>query len=135
MSTDLVMLAWSAVLTLVLTFPPLFALISSRGLAYAAGNRPGPLELPPWGERAVKAQRNLLDNFVPFAALVLTAHVAGVANEATAFGASLFFGARVAHAVIYIAGIPYLRTVAFVVSLSGLFEILGELLGAGLLGG
>ena len=38
--------------------------------------------------------------------------------------------ARVAHAVIYVAGIPYIRAIAFGVSLGGLFAIAGELLSA-----
>lgn len=59
--------------------------------------------------------------------LVITAQLAGVSNETTAFGATLFVWARMAYAGIYIAGIPYLRTVAFVVSLRGMFSIAREL--------
>jgi uncharacterized MAPEG superfamily protein len=64
----------------------------------------------------------------PRAALVLVAQVAGISNEATASGAVLFLWGRVAHAIIYIAGIPYLRTVAFAVALIGMLRIAGELL-------
>lgn len=49
------------------------------------------------------------------------------AIRATALGAMLFFWGRVAHAVVYVAGIPYLRTAAFGVSLLGLVRIAGEL--------
>ena len=38
------------------------------------------------------------------------------ANDLTAQAAMAFFWARVAHAVVYIAGWPYVRTLAFVVS-------------------
>jgi uncharacterized MAPEG superfamily protein len=48
---------------------------------------------------------------------------AGVSNDATARGATMFFYARVAHSVIYIAGIPYLRTLAFLVGFSGMLGI------------
>ena len=128
MSTDLTMLAYTALLTVVLAFPPVIALILAKGLAFAAGNRDAPSELPDWAERAGRAQRNMLENLPVFAALVLVAHVAGVSNETTAFGATLFFWARVAHALIYIAGIPWLRTAAFGVSLVGLLRIVGEIL-------
>ena len=57
------------------------------------------------------------------AALVLAAHVAGVSNEATVWGATVFFWARVAYAGIYIVGIPYLRTVAFIVAFGGMIDI------------
>ncbi|MFT4570659.1 MAG: putative MAPEG superfamily protein [Hyphomicrobiaceae bacterium] len=43
--------------------------------------------------------------------------MAGVSNEATLFGATLFFWARIVHGAVYIAGIPYIRTAAFVVGL------------------
>ena len=39
MSTELSMLAASAVLTVVLAFPPVLALILSKGLPFAMGNR------------------------------------------------------------------------------------------------
>ena len=99
-----------------------------KGIPFAVGNRDQPFELPAWGVRANRAHLNMVENLPVFAALVLVAHVAGASNEATAFGATLFFWGRVAHAVIYIAGIPYLRTVAFAVTLFGMGQILKEIL-------
>ena len=52
--------------------------------------------------------------------------MAGVSNEQTHLGAALFFWGRVAHAAVYIAGIPYVRTLAFLVSVSGLFRVARE---------
>lgn len=130
MTTELQMLALSALLTLGLALPPLVALIAKRGLAYAAGNRGEAVTLAPWGDRAARAHRNMLENLAPFAALVLAAQVAGVSNEATALGATLFFAGRVGHAVTYLLGVPYLRTVAFVVSIGGMLDIAFELLRA-----
>jgi uncharacterized MAPEG superfamily protein len=71
---------------------------------------------------------NMLQNLVLFAALVLTAHVAGRANAMTALGAQLFFWARLAYAAIYLAGIPWLRTGAWTVSVIGLILIFLQLL-------
>ena len=130
MTIDLQMLVLTSLLSIVLAVPPLIALIYRRGLLYAAGNRVESPSLPAWGDRAQRAQKNLLANLPAFAALVLVATVAGVTNEATAWGAEMFFWARVAHAAVYIAGVPYIRTVAFVVSLGGMFGIAGELFGA-----
>jgi len=120
MTTDLTMLVFTALLTLVLAFPPVIALVLSQGLGVAAGNRDEGLELPVWAGRASRAHRNALENLPIFATLVLVVHVTGVSSEATAQGAMLFFWARAAHAAIYIAGIPFLRTGAFGVSLVGL---------------
>ena len=63
-----------------------------------------------------------------FAALVLIAAVAGKANAMTAMGAMIFFWGRVAYAVIYLAGIAWLRTAAWGVSVIGMILIAIELL-------
>lgn len=130
MSTGLAMLVACALLAVVQGFPQLFAVLRHAGFAAAAGNREGLPPLPAWAGRAERAQLNMLANLLPFAALVLTAEVSGLADQETARGAVLFFWGRLAYAVIYIAGIPYLRTVAFVVSLSGLFDVAAVLLRA-----
>lgn len=128
MSTELSMLVYSAVLTGALALPSVIALILSKGVPFAAGNRGEPYELPAWGSRAARAHANMVENLPIFAVLVLVAQAVGVSNAATAFGATMFFWARVAHAVFYLAGIPYLRTAAFAVSIVGLLRILLELL-------
>ena len=67
----------------------------------------------------------MVENLPAFAALVLIAYVTGVDAAA---GAAMFFYARLAHAVVYIAGIPYLRTLAFVVSWIGMLIIFFQVL-------
>lgn len=120
MTTDLWMLVWTAVLCLCLPFVYLTSRVTTPGgLAWGIGNREQPLQFPAWTGRAERAHRNLLENLAAFAILVLVAHVAGKANATTALGATLFFWGRVAHAAVYIAGITYVRTLAFVVAFLG----------------
>jgi uncharacterized MAPEG superfamily protein len=57
---------------------------------------------------------------VLFAILVLVAQIANIHTGMTLLGAQLFFWGRVAHAVIYIAGIAWARTIAWAVSVAGL---------------
>jgi len=83
------------------------------------GNRDAPPPLPPWAERARRAQRNMLENFPHFAALVLVANAAGLANYQTGLGATMFFWARLVHAVVYITGIWWLRAPAFFAGVAG----------------
>jgi uncharacterized MAPEG superfamily protein len=64
---------------------------------------------------------------VLFAALVLVAVVAGKANDMTLLGAQIFFWARLAYAAIYIAGITWVRTVVWLVSVIGLVLIFVQL--------
>ena len=125
------MLTASALLTVVQAAPHLFAVMAIGGFRVAAGNRDDVPPLPEWANRAQRAYSNMLANLAPFTGLVLVAHQAGVTNDETASGATLFFWARLAYAVIYIAGIPYLRTVAFVASLFGMFDIASVILAAG----
>jgi len=128
MTTDLWMLVWSALLCLLL--PTVYLVGRSGrpgGLAWGFGNRADPLDVAPWVRRAERAHMNLIENLAPFAILVLVAHVAGKANATTATGATLFFWGRVAHAALYVAGIPYLRTAAFFVGTAGELMILAQL--------
>jgi uncharacterized MAPEG superfamily protein len=128
MTTDLVMLTASAVLCALLFVPYGVAQTFKWGIPISVGNREAPPTLPPWAERGIRAHRNMLENFPHFAALVLVAHLSGAANQATALGASLFFYARVVHAVVYLAGIPWVRTVAFFAGLVGEGIILGQII-------
>ena len=72
-----------------------------------AGNREGLPAITGWAGRAQRAHRNMLESLMLFAILVLAAKAAGISNAMTLLGAQLFFWGRVAHAVIYIAGIPW----------------------------
>ena len=83
------------------------------GIRVSIGNRENPPPLPPWAARAARAHSNLVENLGPFAALVLVSHLALGPNPDTAAGATVFFCARVVHALVYILGIPWVRTIAF----------------------
>ena len=130
MTTDLSMLVWSCVLAIVLPNLYVTGLISSRGgLAWGLGNREQPFTgEPAWSIRGRKAHANLIENLVVFAALVLVAHVTGRANQWTALGSELFFWARLAHAVTYLAGLVPWRTLAFAVGVVGETLIVIQLL-------
>jgi uncharacterized MAPEG superfamily protein len=131
MTTDLWMLVWSAVLCLVTPYPGVTALLTRvpGGPAWGFGNRDTTIEVPAWILRGRRAHANMVENLVPFACLVLVAHVAGKANAATAFAAQLFFWSRLLYALVYLAGIPYLRTVVFSAGALACFMIVFELLG------
>jgi uncharacterized MAPEG superfamily protein len=124
------MLTWTGVLTFVFPFiyqPGRWG--APGGVAWAWSNRDQPLEVSPWVERAVRAHQNFVENLGLFVILVLVAHVAGKSNALTALGATIFFWARVAHALVYIAGIIYVRTAAFFAAWFGELLILSQLFG------
>jgi len=123
MSPELSYLVWSVALTFALVLIAVLGATLEFGLPKLAGNREGLPDLIGWPRRAACAHRNMLENLVLFAILVLVAQISGERNGMTLLGAQLFFWARVAHAVIYIAGIPWLRTAAWGVSIAGLILI------------
>jgi uncharacterized MAPEG superfamily protein len=98
------------------------------GLPKLMGNREGLGEPTGWAGRARRAYINMFEGLVLFAALVLVAVVAQRTNATTALGAQLFFWARLAHAVIYLAGIPWLRSAVWGVSVVGLILIFTQLI-------
>jgi uncharacterized MAPEG superfamily protein len=128
MKPELTLLAWSAILAIVHMFITVQALVNQKGLMAAFGNRENLPELAGWGGRAQRANVNMAQNLVVFAALVLAAVAVGKTNDMTLLGAQLFFWARVAYAVCYLGGIPYLRTASWLVSIIGMVLIILQLL-------
>ena len=126
---ELRLLVYSAFLCLILWIPYIVSEISVRGVTRAVSYPTGEYsDLPDWAQRAHRAHLSLLENLAPFAALVLVAHALDATNAATALGAQLFFWARVVQAGVHIAGIPWLRTVAFVVGWVGNLIIFWQIL-------
>ena len=128
MMTTVQALVWSAILTLVMV------LVASAfcakvwapgGVMIAFGNRedvPMPLGM---AGRAQRAAWNMMEAMMMFLALVLAASIAGKSAQA-AYGATIFFWARLVYWPVYLAGIIFLRTLIWFVSLFGLFLILKE---------
>lgn len=114
MTADLTYLAMTALLTGLLWLPYILGQISNNGMMKPADFAdPKPRKAPLWVQRANRAHVNAVETLAPFAVLVLIAHVAGVADENTALWCAVFFWARVAHAIVYILGIPFARSFAF----------------------
>ena len=129
MMTTVQALIWSGVLTLVmLLVASAFCakLWEPSGPMTAFGNREG--LAPPLGMagRADRAARNQMEAMVMFLAVVLAAHIAGKASQA-AFGATIFFWARVVYWPVYLAGIIFLRTLVWFVGIIGLILIIKEI--------
>ena len=117
MTADLWVLLSLALLTELLTLPPVVARGSvPGGITWMFYNRDTVLEgVAPWGGRAVRAHGNLADNLAIYASVIGIAHITGATNGTTLIAGIVLLIARVLHATIYIAGIPYLRTAVFAV--------------------
>jgi uncharacterized MAPEG superfamily protein len=128
MSMDLKYLLFSVLLAFVQVLIAAASANQVVGLNTLAGNREGMPELTGFAGRARRAHLNMIENMVLFTALVLVAAVAGKANAMTAMGALIFFWARLVYAVIYLLGVPWLRTLAWVVSVIGMVMIAWQLI-------
>lgn len=92
------------------------------------GNREaGAKPLTGVAERAGNASRNFLETFAFFAAALLAVVLAHRGSGHTALGAQIYFWARVAYWPVYATGVPYLRTVVWLVSIWGLLQVLEAL--------
>ncbi len=130
MMTEPEILISTAVLAFFSFVPGLVALAIRGGIRSLFGNRRDTPGLPEWGYRALRAQRNTLDNVGPFVLIVVAAQMVGVSNDQTLQGMTLFLWGRIGYLLVYIVGIPYLRTAAFGVSVVGLFDIARETVAA-----
>jgi uncharacterized MAPEG superfamily protein len=128
MSIELHMLLLAVALTAAAMVIAVLGAIMQVGLPALAGNREGLPELTGWAGRAQRAHRNILENLGLFAILVLVGAVTGRSNASTVLGAELFVGARVAYHIVYLIGIPWLRTLCFVAGVIGLVMLFTGLL-------
>ena len=130
MSTELTFLTLTAATTAVLWMPIIANRLYEMG-AWTALKNPQPDVRPKadWAYRLANAHRNAVENLAVFAPLAIAVHVLGIGDPLTGMWAATFFAARVAHAVIYTAGIPLLRTIAFFAGFLAQMVFAGRLLG------
>lgn len=116
MTAELYWLTLTALLTALMWVPYILNRIAVQGLmaamSYPTADTP---EQSPWAQRAQKAHYNAAENLVVFAPLVLVLHATGTMSALTAMMAAVYFFARLVHYIVYLAGVPVVRTLAFAV--------------------
>ncbi len=125
MDTVYTYLALSGLLTILLWTPYILARLFVWGLPTFLNNYPEGFpakqpEPPLWAQRAQRAHLNMVETMPAFVAVVLAASYFAKADASiipvVAQWAMIFFIARLIHAVVYIMGIPFLRTPVYLVS-------------------
>ncbi len=119
MKIELFYLLLTAILTGVLWIPVVIGYVRARGILTDDAYKVAPTSpLPPRVSRANRAHVNAVENFAPFAAVVLIAHVAGISTPVTVACAAVYFYARLAHAIVHISGTGMLkaRTLLFTIA-------------------
>jgi uncharacterized MAPEG superfamily protein len=128
MKPEMILLLWAVVLAFVQVLMAVTGAFLQVGLPMLAGNREKFPEITGWAGRAQRAHRNMMENLPLFIALVFVGVAVQKGNEITVLGAQLFFWGRFAYALLYIGGIPWLRTGAWFVSVAGMVMMFLQLL-------
>lgn len=127
MTQELLLLVLTAAWTFLLVQVHALGRLSSAGMEWGLGNRETLPETPEWVDRLDRARLNMYENLPLFMIVVLVAHLAGIHNGMTVAGAALFLACRVLHALLYVAGVTKLRTLAYWGSLVGMGMILAQM--------
>lgn len=129
MTPELTILAWTLILAVLQIMLTSSLRTLETGPQYNAGARDNPG--PPVGKltgRLQRAQKNLFETLPLFIAAVLIAHLAGRDGALTLHGAQLFLLGRLMYVPLYAFGIPYVRTLVWLISMLGLGMILWAIL-------
>jgi uncharacterized MAPEG superfamily protein len=131
MTTELTLLAWTLVLALVQIMLTANLRTAETGIQYNASARDGEAPPPrPVTARLQRAQANLFETLPLFIGAVLIAHVSGSEGDLTLWGCWMYLVARIVYIPLYAAGIPYVRSLVWLVSLAGLVMVLAAVLTA-----
>lgn len=131
MPIELAILAWASLFGIA----QLFITAAVRTRAYGTGWNVGardttPIErATPLVGRLERAQANLMETFPLFAAVVLAVAIADRTNASTTMGAWLYLAGRLVYLPLYVAGVPFVRTLAWGVATTGILLIARPLLG------
>lgn len=125
MTTALAFLAWTLVLAVLQVAVASVAKRRQDSMAWASGNRDAP---PPQytglAARMTRAQANLYEILPLFIGAVLLAHASDRDGTLTAWGAGIFFFARLAYIPAYAYGVAPLRSACWAASVLGLALVL-----------
>jgi uncharacterized MAPEG superfamily protein len=123
------MLGYSVALLIVLVLIQATAGAQAQGLKAMAGSRDDLPPPKPFQARTKRVVDNHREGLTIFAPLVLAAALAHVSDGRTVLGAELFFYSRVVHAILYLAGVPIIRPLAYGVGLAGTVMVLLAVVG------
>ena len=119
------MVGWSAVLLVIHVLLQAFTTSAEAARTLGGSWNPGPRDVgfAPSGKiagRAARTSANFRETYPAFVALALALVLAGDPAGWGLAGGWLWFVARLVYIPLYLAGIPYIRSLAWIVSLAGL---------------
>jgi uncharacterized MAPEG superfamily protein len=129
MTPEFIVLAFTLGLALIQIGAAGAARTAELGGKWNAGPRDG--ETAPPGKlagRLMRAQANLFETLPLFIGAVIMAHVAGKdGTTLTLLGAHLYFFGRLVYVPLYAFGVPYIRSLVWMVATAGLVMVIAAL--------
>lgn len=116
MSSELSILALAGLLTMVQILVHVLTATAPLGLSYLVSPRDEPRDLPGVPGRCKRAAENAVTALALFAPAVLLLHATSGFTASTLLAAQIFLVMRLAYAVLYPLGTPWLRTSAWLVA-------------------
>ena len=129
MTPELTYLAHSIALFFVVVLVQGYAGIANNGGMAMANNRDKLKPPTPFQARMKRLTDNYRENLWFFAPLVLIAAIADISNQWTVLGAQIFLFSRLAHAIWYAFGWPYVRPLLWLAGVIGCILIFLALFG------
>lgn len=127
---ELYWLTLTVLLTALLSFPYVSEILATHGPRKAIGDGGcPPANSAGWAQRARRAHANAVENLVLFAPIVLIIVLLNQGNKTTALACEVYFFARLSHYIVYLLGIPYVRTFMFAVGLTAQLTLIIRLFG------
>lgn len=115
MTVELYWMLLTVLMTSFLWLPYIVDRLMVRGIIPAAKANTAETGSPhsAWAQRAMRAHANGVENLAIFVPAVLALHVLQISTPVTQMAVAIYFFARLAHFIIYSAGFPFLRPIAF----------------------
>lgn len=125
MAIELTCLAWTVLLGLAHILIAGQARTKELGSKWNAGARDGVQpNLSKITNRLLRAQANFFETFPLFAAVILITATTQLYSVYSHWGAMLYVAARVIYLPLYAFGIPYIRSMVWMISLVGILMVL-----------
>ena len=129
MKIELLCLAWSVLLGLAHILIAGQARTKELGAKWNAGARDGVQPpLSPITNRLLRAQANFFETFPLLATVILITSSMQLYSVYSHWGAILYFTSRVVYLPLYAYGIPYIRSIVWMISLIGMLLVLCPLI-------
>lgn len=120
MSIELLLLFWSVTLLAAYIGAQSIPYRLDLGVIYASSARDDGKVPGVFAERGARALRNFLETWGAFIALCVVAELTRTSNLWTGLGAHLWFWSRWVYLPLYVFGVPFIRSLVWLVSALGL---------------